>query len=1109
MSRLESMKKAGYYPTPVEVADRIAGHLEAPQPEFRWLDPCCGEGTALQRLAQTLGGQTYGIELDMKRAQEAATKLDHVRQGDYAAHRLSKGKQAGVSVLFLNPPYDHDDRAGKRLELTFLRETQEWLMTGGVLVYLIPQPRITTDIAVRLATHFEQVRLFRFPGTSYDRFRQVVILAIKRQQPRRDDRMALTIAQARNDQLPELPPATTKTYRIPPMAETRFYFRAAEVDPHEALTEALAAGVWHSRSWTDLVAPTETTHTIKPLMPLRRGHIAMALAAGLLDNMRVSRDKRQFLVKGRLRKVQEDITTDQDREDALNRKLDRFRTSITVLDLEDGSLTTLSDEAQLRTWLTEWQEILAAKIVDEFEPVHDMTYQGLSHLKRILNSHSRYRRLPGRARTGLFEAQRQVVAALARRFLAGAEFAILQATMGTGKTTISISTADVLKKTHSPHQRYPVIVVCPPHLVEKWPREIADVVPMAQAMVLRRCQDVDAYFRYYDQLDPRTLCVAVVSSEMLKLGSGWTAAVVRQRRRYPVITTHEDGTTERQRLDTFACPCCGGTLYHHDEAGDPTYPITEPEYFTTRKRKCDIRVRRWQAESGEGRGHGRWVNEICGEPLYQTWRGYWPKPRYDKSGELLPPPPVRYPIADYIHRRYQNRFQLAIVDEVHEMKGQSTDRGYAFATLVSACCQTLCLTGTLFGGMATSLFYLLHRLDHRLRAEFAWNEGQRFTSLYGVLERLIRDPDADRDDEYGVYSGKRRRRTQVIERPGISPALVPRLLDSTVFLTLEDLGFKLPPYAEQPVVLEMVRRNGKKPDQAELYRQLSQDLLAAAKKDWTRMSEYLQTTLAWPNAPWREEETSIGTIPALPADRLYPKEKWLIEKCLQQKRLNRRVLVFVRQTGTRDIQPRLHKILNQAGLRTVVLRRSVPTHRREAWVKHRLNKGLEVLVCNPRLVQTGLDLIDFATSIFYEIEYSVYLIQQASRRTWRLGQTEPVEIYFPIYAGTMEHRAVAHVGRKVAAAQLLYGDDIAGALVEEAGVDYGFLESLAREVIENADLPDLGEIFVRKGHQYEGGGWLTGQKVSHPKDQVHDGLDRLSMSLGIQSPISGEQLSLF
>jgi hypothetical protein len=193
----------------------------------------------------------------------------------------------------------------------------------------------------------------------------------------------------------------------------------------------------------------------------------------------------------------------------------------------------------------------------------------------------------------------------------------------------------------------------------------------------------------------------------------------------------------------------------------------------------------------------------------------------------------------------------------------------------------------------------------------------------------------------------------------------------------------------------------------------------------------------------------------------------------------------------------------------VILSSGVPTHQREAWLMRHVKKGLDVLICNPRLVQTGLDLVAFATSIFYEIEYSVYLVQQASRRTWRLGQTQPVEIYFPIYAGTMEHRAVAHVGRKVAAAQLLYGDDIAGALVQEAGVDYGFLESLARDVIDNTDLPDLSQIFVSQSRHYEGTGWLTGQGNLDLEKEVTQALDEITVSPKALPPISGEQLPLF
>ena len=1079
MSRLENKKKAGYFPTPPAVVKLIAGHLTPPSGGvFRWLDPCAGEGAALAYLAHIHGGETYGIELDTERAEAAARVLDHVLAGDYAAQRMPKGEKAGISLLYLNPPYDYDDNAGRRLELTFLRDTQDWLMPGGVLVYLIPQYRITPYVARRLATHFRGVRIYRFPDPGYADFRQVVIFAVKRGRPERDDAAALHIAQARTAPLPILPSTTDRPYQIPPAPDRppstssghRFYFRPAEADPEDVLAEAQRSGVWTTKAWTDLLTP-RSRQAVQPLMPLRRGHIAMVLAAGLLDNMVVERDDQQLLVKGRLRKVQVDVTTEQDRENEIRRQLDKFQASITTLDLISGEVTVLADEGGLRAWLTQWQDVLARKIVEAFKPLHRMTYDELPGFLTITNHHSRYRRLPGRARTGLFEAQRQVVAALTRRFLAGHRFAILQATMGTGKTTIAVSLAAVLKQYLAPDRPFPVIVVCPPHLVEKWPQEIAAVVPMARAVVIRRPSDLEAYVRQLHNLHPSTLSVAVVSSEMLKLGSGWTAGVVRRRR--PLSQGNSAAVGGRpSAVVVFACPRCGQTIYHRDEAGNPTYPVTDPEYFSKRRVKCDNRIRRWVGADGAG---GHWEEVECGEPLYQEWRGYWPQPRRDGFGNLLPLPEVRYPIAQYIRRRYPHFFELAIVDEVHEMKGQSTDRGHAFGTLVRASKRTLAMTGTLFGGFATSLFYLLHRLDPRIRAEFAWSDGQRFAGLYGVLERMVRDSEGDpREDEYGIYSGLRRRWTRVVERPGISPALVTRLLDSTVFLTLEDLGFELPDYTEHPVILSMISGDGQNPDQAEVYRELHDTLLAAAKEDWSLMSEYLQTTLAWPNACWRDEETSLMTVPALPADRLYPKEAWLVEKCRAEKARGRRVLVYVRQTATRDIQPRLRQILRRAGLRVRVLRNTVPTHRREAWLRRRVREGLDVLICNPRLVQTGLDLVDFATVVFYEIDYSIYLVQQASRRTWRLGQTEPVEVYFPIYKDTMEHRAVAHVGRKVAAAQLLYGDDIAGALVDQAGVGGSFLEELAREVVANSEIPDLGELFVQKHRALEGSGWLLG-----------------------------------
>ena len=54
---------------------------------------------------------------------------------------------------------------------------------------------------------------------------------------------------------------------------------------------------------------------------------------------------------------------------------------------------------------------------------------------------------------------------------------------------------------------------------------------------------------------------------------------------------------------------------------------------------------------------------------------------------------------------------------------------------------------------------------------------------------------------------------------------------------------------------------------------------------------------------------------------------------------------------------------------------------KEQALADRVKEGGEVLVCHPRLVQTGLDLVDFPTIVWFETDYSVYTMRQASRRS--------------------------------------------------------------------------------------------------------------------------------
>ena len=72
-----------------------------------------------------------------------------------------------------------------------------------------------------------------------------------------------------------------------------------------------------------------------------------------------------------------------------------------------------------------------------------------------------------------------------------------------------------------------------------------------------------------------------------------------------------------------------------------------------------------------------------------------------------------------------------------------------------------------------------------------------------------------------------------------------------------------------------------------------------------------------------------------------------------------------------DVAARLESVLRGAGIRVAVLRPSVPTLKRELWYEKQLKEGVEVVICHPKLVETGLDLLAFPTLYFYETGYSL------------------------------------------------------------------------------------------------------------------------------------------
>ncbi len=59
---------------------------------------------------------------------------------------------------------------------------------------------------------------------------------------------------------------------------------------------------------------------------------------------------------------------------------------------------------------------------------------------------------------------------------------------------------------------------------------------------------------------------------------------------------------------------------------------------------------------------------------------------------------------------------------------------------------------------------------------------------------------------------------------------------------------------------------------------------------------------------------------------------------------------------------------------------------------------------------------------WHEVEYSIYVMRQASRRSWRIGQTRPVDVHFAVYSDTLQQEALALVASKLKSALMVEGD---------------------------------------------------------------------------------------
>jgi len=293
----------GYYPTPESVTPNIAKYLiRTREGLIRILDPCAGEGTAIKLIGDQLQAETYGIELDLERGNKAKEKLTKCLVTDCQNTRISHNS---FSLVYLNPPYDWAARDGEiekseRYERTFLRGCIPYLSNDGILAYLIPQRRLDGHIARILSYRFEQIGVFRFPEEEYRAFKQLVIFGKLKKTPDKDDRKAKYLKDCGQMKaiVPYLPGKPPHIYEVPASpSRVNFIFRSKEIDTNELADEIRQHGLFEQ--FKEMTTPLRMAEKIRPIMPLRHGHLAQILACGLMNGIVWDKDKRNpLLVKG-------------------------------------------------------------------------------------------------------------------------------------------------------------------------------------------------------------------------------------------------------------------------------------------------------------------------------------------------------------------------------------------------------------------------------------------------------------------------------------------------------------------------------------------------------------------------------------------------------------------------------------------------------------------------------------------------------------------------------------------------------------------------------------------------------------------------------------------
>ena len=746
---------------------------------------------------------------------------------------------------------------------------------------------------------------------------------------------------------------------------------------------------------------------------------------------------------------------------------------------KDGKMSTGSNVAggivsqtnTLTGYLNQFGEALVQRAHERFAPLYTPGIDNPNDKAKYFFLNTKYY-----SNLDYYAAQQDVICAVARG-LQQNKRTIVVGECGIGKTSIALASVFV----HSQKKNPVVFVMCPGHMVEEWNKEINRLYPFAETHIIENLTELQQFesvirskkapaplflifgkdsckmnyeerpylhwnnrYRWYELPNKKQVCVKWKEGSQLEYYAQMINAFLKQNSK----NVYADSFVENNQV-----------MYQCIERASANKKSVKLWTATSED------TGEWIKLSKVG-----WVNKHLAKfftDLVQTAIARNQDvstavlKAYDIAsaalGEETAKPLIRCNVSDYVYRRFKNRIDYFIADEVHLYSSKDTAQGKAFTNLVNTARHTLALTGTLLNGYAENIFSMLFKLYSRafVRNGFTFNDSRDFAKEYGVVEK-IEEYDVDPNTDW-----KTNFKSKTKYKPGVSPLLFSKfLLDKAVFVTLADITADLPNYQEIPLGIDMDRITEAG------YRKFVTDFREAVLTHPDTKNKFLfkciQRMNLYPDQPYNqvpifnndtgEQILCPVNIPRT-AGKVFAsnKDQKLLELIRKHKANGEKVLVYVHWVNRLDCAERIRKMLEAEGIKSAFLTASISARARQKWIAQKLKEGIDVLICNPKLVETGLTLLDFTTIIFYEMDDQLFTLRQASRRSLRLNQSHDVTVYILYFKNTVQENILSLMANKLQAAMAIEGKFSEEGLNAIGDTD-SILTQLANNLIKDIDM---------------------------------------------------------